>query len=80
MPQCAKCGNSNSFGSSLIPPVAPTANGLVSGLVANFDEDGYITEMESAGADIDTAQDAWESPREYFDVCYKCGGNQINWS
>jgi hypothetical protein len=68
-----------SFGSTLIPPAALTANGMVSGLVANFDDEGYITEMESTGADLDTAQEAWESPREYFDICYKCGANEIRW-
>ena len=79
MPKCANCGNLMSFGSSLVPPVAPTANGPVSGLVANFDLDGFITEMESMGADLDTAQQAWEKPIEYFDVCYECGGTQIDW-
>lgn len=79
MPRCARCGNTLSFGSSLIPPAAPTANGLVSGLIANFDKDGYITEMEGAGTDIDTAQEAWERPGEYFDMCAECGSEEINW-
>lgn len=80
MPRCAECGNTLSFGSSDVPPVAPTANGPVSGLVANFDEEGYITEMESVGADLDTAQEAWERPTRYFDTCYVCGSNQIIWN
>lgn len=80
MPRCTRCGNTLSFGSTLIPPVAPTANGLVSGLIANFDEEGYISEMESAGADIDTAQEAWESPKEYFDICSECGSEEIEWA
>ena len=79
MPRCAVCGNTLSFGSSDVPPAAPTANGPISGLVANFDEEGYITEMESVGADLDTAQEAWEKPSEYSDVCYECGSNQIVW-
>ena len=80
MPKCMECGNDLSFGSTLIPPVAPTANGPVSGLIADFDSDGYITEMESINGDIDAAQDAWESPKEYFDICYVCGSSRINWS
>jgi len=80
MPRCARCGNTVSFGSSLVPSVAPAANGPVSGLVANFDDDGYISEMESMGADLDTAQEAWESPREYFNLCYECGGSEIDWT
>ena len=79
MPRCARCGNSFSFGSSQIPPVAPTANGPVSGLIANFDDEGYITEMESIGADLDCAQEAWERPDEYFNVCYECGSNDVIW-
>ncbi len=79
MPRCARCGNTLSFGSTYVPPVAPTANGPVSGLVADFDRDGYITEMESLGADLDTAQEAWESPEEYFNICYQCGSEQVIW-
>ncbi len=80
MPHCTRCGNAFSFGSSMIPPAALTANGPISGLVANFDRDGYITEMESTGADIDTAQEAWEKPNEFFDLCYECGSSRIDWS
>ncbi len=79
MPKCRNCGNEVSFGSSRIPPVAPTANGPISGLVANFDCGGSIVEMNSIGADIDTAQEAWEEPQEYFDVCFTCGSKDIVW-
>ncbi len=79
MPRCAKCGNTFSFGSSTVPPVAPTANGPVSGLIANFNEEGLITEMESLGADLETAQQAWECPAEFFNICYKCGHDEIIW-
>lgn len=79
MPKCLECGNEESFGSLRIPPVAPTANGPISGLVADFDAEGYITEMESLNGDIDIAQEAWEKPAEYFDVCYVCGSKRISW-
>lgn len=79
MPRCTRCGNDLSFGSQSVPPAAPTANGPVSGLIANFDEEGYITEIESLGADMNTTQDAWENPREYFDVCFECGSKDIIW-
>jgi len=64
----------------MVPPVAPAANGPVSGLIANFDEQGYITEMESMGADLDTAQKAWERPVDFFNICYECGSNNIIWT
>ncbi|PKM81349.1 MAG: hypothetical protein CVU89_10075 [Firmicutes bacterium HGW-Firmicutes-14] len=79
MPKCARCGNTFSFGCSRVPPVAPEANGPVSGLIANFDDKGHITEMESIGADLDTAQEAWERPVDYFDTCYECGSDNIVW-
>lgn len=79
MPRCARCGNTLSFGSSYVPPTAPTANGPVSGLVANFDQDGYITEMESMTSDLEAVQEAWERPTDYFNVCYECGSEEIEW-
>lgn len=79
MPQCLDCGNEHSFGSTLIPPVAPTANGPISGILAEFDDNGYITEMTSVNGDIDIAQEAWENPKNYFNICYLCGGNNIAW-
>jgi exonuclease VII small subunit len=48
-------------------------------LIANFDDKGHITEMESIGADLDTAQEAWERPVDYFDTCYECGSDNIVW-
>lgn len=79
MPRCLNCGNELSFVSSRIEPVASTANGPASGIIADFDTEGYITEMESLNGDMDAAQEAWESPREYFDTCYECGSEQIVW-
>lgn len=79
MPRCARCGNTQTFGSSYVPPAAPTANGPVSGLIADFDKDGYISEMESLTSDLDSVQEAWERPVEYFNVCYECGSNEIYW-
>lgn len=79
MPRCAKCGNTLSFGSSQVPPASLTANGPVSGLVADFDKAGYITEMESLTSDLDVVQEAWERPEEYFNICYNCGSEDIYW-
>ena len=79
MPRCAVCGNNLSFGSSAVPPAAPTANGPLSGLIADFNSQGYITEMDSLGAAMDIAQEAWENPDEYFDICFHCGSKQIVW-
>ncbi|WP_418789965.1 hypothetical protein [Phosphitispora sp. TUW77] len=79
MPKCAKCGNSFSFGCSAIPSVTPAANGLVSGLIGNFDQQGHITEMDSLINNLDQVQEAWEFPEEFFDTCYECGSNEIIW-
>lgn len=79
MPRCAVCGNKLSFGSSVVPPPAPTANGPLSGLIADFNSQGCITEMDSLGADMDIAQEAWENPDEFFDICFHCGSNEIVW-
>jgi len=70
VPKCLKCGNELSFGTSKIPPVAPTANGPVSGLVADFSNQNSIVRMESMGATIDEAQEAWEEPNSYFYTFY----------
>lgn len=80
MPKCLSCGNTVSFGSTAVSPAAPTANGPFSGLVANFDEKGYITDMESMGADLEAIQEAWEDPAEYFNICYLCGSEEIDWN
>jgi hypothetical protein len=79
MPKCLECGNSKSFGSSYFPPEAPTANGPISSLIVNFDEEGYVDEMESFGANIDEAQEAWENPDHYFNTCYFCGSTNVEW-
>jgi len=79
VPKCVRCGNTFSFGSSGVPPAAPAANGPVSGLIANFDEQGYITEMDSMANNLDLVQEAWEMPKEFFDTCYECGSNEIIW-
>lgn len=79
MPKCLDCGNEESFGSKEIPGVAPTANGPITGLVANFDREGYISQIESMNGDIDLAQEAWERPQDFFDICYVCGSDRIIW-
>lgn len=79
MPICKECKNTQSFGSSYFPPETPTANGPISGLMADFNGDGEITEMSTLGPTIDEAQEAWEEPRKYFDTCYICGSEKIEW-
>ena len=79
MPKCASCGNKLSFGSSYVPPSSPTANGPVSGLIADFDDDGLITEMESLTGDLKSVQEAWDNPSRFFNICYECGSNDIVW-
>lgn len=79
MPRCLSCGNTTSFGSSQFPPAAPTANGPISSLMADFNDDNSINQMSTLGPSIDEAQEAWEAPRSYFDTCYVCGSQKIGW-
>ncbi|MDA8235567.1 MAG: hypothetical protein M0Z31_12355 [Clostridia bacterium] len=79
MPRCMICGNTESFGSSKLEPVAPTANSIPTALLANFDNEGYIDNMENMGAQLDEAQEAWEEPEVYFDFCAFCGAKEIQW-
>ncbi len=79
MPYCRACGNNRSFVASSIPPVAPTANGLASGLLATFEPQGGLATVTRLGADKGTAQAARANPREYFDTCLACGSQDIAW-
>lgn len=78
MPQCLRCGNKYSFGSSMLPYTAPWVNGPRSALVANFSNEG-ISNMENYGTNYDDAQNAWEHPEKYFDICNHCGSTNILW-
>jgi hypothetical protein len=79
MPHCKVCGNTRLFGTSKVPPAAPTANGPVSGLAADFDQTGHITSITRLGADKSTVRAATAQPRDYFDVCLQCGSQDIEW-
>lgn len=79
MPVCKQCGNSRLFGSSKVPPAAPTANGPVSGLLGNFEPGGELATVSRVGADKKTARQAGVNPQEYFDICLRCGSQQIDW-
>lgn len=79
MPTCRTCGNRRSFVASGVSPVAPTANGLPSGLMATFNPDGELATVTRQGADKRTAQAARENPREYFDMCLTCGSRDVAW-
>ncbi|MDR3592561.1 MAG: hypothetical protein P4N41_23130 [Negativicutes bacterium] len=79
MPRCKICGNSRLFGTSRVAPVAPTANGPISGLNADFDPAGNITSITRLGADKSAVRAATAQPREYFDVCLSCGSQDIEW-
>ncbi|MHB8172592.1 MAG: hypothetical protein ACYDG6_13805 [Thermincolia bacterium] len=79
MPKCLTCGNVESFGSSRLEPLAPTANPIPTALLANFDEHGYIDTLENMGTGLEKAQEAWENPEVYFDFCTVCGSKEIQW-
>lgn len=79
MPRCNNCGNTVNFSSSLIPAPVPEACGPATGLYANFDLEGSIDTMEATGADLDTAQLAYENPRRYFDTYGLCGSRDLVW-
>lgn len=80
MPRCTVCGNMKSFGSSRVDPIAPYANGLISGMVGVFSSDEEILNINSLGANKTIINEAAEQPRAYFDLCLNCGSQQIKWS
>jgi len=79
MPYCRKCGNRRLFAASSVSPAAPTANGPVSGLYADFAADGSLATITRMGAEKSTAKAAGANPAEYFDTCLVCGGQDIEW-
>jgi hypothetical protein len=79
MPRCKTCGNTRLFGASKVPPAAPTANGPISGMSADFDQAGNITSVTRLGAEKAAVRAATVQPRDYFDVCLKCGSQDIEW-
>ncbi|MDR3560046.1 MAG: hypothetical protein P4N59_01205 [Negativicutes bacterium] len=79
MPYCKICHNARLFGSSKVPPAAPSANGPLSGLNADFDLAGKMTSVTRLGADKAAVRAATANPRDYFDVCLKCGSSEIEW-
>lgn len=78
MPYCRHCGNSRRFGSSRVPSPAPYANGPLSGLMADYDG-STLTGLTRLGADRAAQREAQRSPETYFDLCYQCGGTDIEW-
>ncbi|QJW44478.1 hypothetical protein HA075_01030 [bacterium BFN5] len=80
MPTCKNCGNSYSFGSSAVPPSAPTANGLVSGIVGQFNHQSEVVSINSMGATKASIRQAVDNPQQYFDTCIRCGSQDINWN
>jgi hypothetical protein len=79
MPYCKKCHNNRFFGSSKVPPAAPSANGPLSGLFADFNGQGEIASVTRMGADKKTAMAATADPQDYFDVCLRCGSQDVEW-
>lgn len=79
MPYCRACGNRRFFAASSVPPVAPTANGPVSGLLGDFAASGGLATITRLGADKATAMAAGDQPAEYFDTCMACGSQEVEW-
>lgn len=79
MPYCIACGNESSLASSKFPPSTDTANAPPYGLLGNFNEAGALVTMECQGASLDDAQEAFEQPQQYFDICPVCGSQEIRW-
>ncbi|HMM22502.1 MAG TPA: hypothetical protein PKA10_17405 [Selenomonadales bacterium] len=79
MPVCRNCGNNRLFGSSLISPAAPTANGPMTGIMADFQPGGELGTITQMTTDRKEASRAAARPREYFDTCLKCGSQDVDW-
>lgn len=79
MPHCESCGNSKTLASTLTAREAPTANPPPYGLLADFSPDGGIITMQCQGSSLDEAQEAYEDPPSFFNICPVCGSGSINW-
>jgi hypothetical protein len=80
MPLCKNCGNTHGFGSSKVESAAQFANGPVSGIMGDFDGNDNILQITSMGAAKSTVAAASHNPRDYFDVCLRCGSQDISWT
>ncbi|MEG6586332.1 hypothetical protein [Dendrosporobacter sp. 1207_IL3150] len=80
MPKCKVCGNTYSFGSSEVPPSAPTANGPVSGMIAQFNNQNDVVSVSSLGASKASITKAVDDPKQFFDTCIHCGSQDIDWN
>lgn len=78
MPRCKHCGNQHFFASSQVPPVSWAANGAISGIIGDFNEDQLLC-INSMGADKAIIRSATKAPQDYFDLCPQCGGQEIEW-
>jgi hypothetical protein len=47
--------------------------------MADFNDQGDIIEVTRMGAEKSVAKEATRHPREFFDVCSKCGSGQVEW-
>jgi len=79
MPVCRSCGNRRMFGASRISPAAPTANGPMTGIIADFESNGELGTLTRMNTDRKEAARAAANPSEYFDTCLKCGSQDIDW-
>lgn len=79
MPRCKVCGNNRSFGSSMVSPVSPSANGLITGMIGDFNGGDNIVSINSLGADKKTINAATGQPQSYFDTCLACGSQEVEW-
>lgn len=79
MPHCCNCGNSKTMASNKFSTLEATANPPPFGIIANFNQDGTIRDLECQGAGLDDAQEAFERPDIYFNVCPLCGSKDIKW-
>jgi hypothetical protein len=79
MPKCQVCGNCKSFGASKIPPSAKFANGPVSDMVGQFDQQKELIHIISSGVDKAIITAASRHPQEFFDLCVHCGHESVVW-
>ena len=79
MPRCKLCGNTHSFGSSKIEPAAQYANGPLSGIMGDFNDQNEIIQLSSLGVAKAAIAAASDRPQDYFDLCLQCGSQEIEW-
>jgi hypothetical protein len=79
MPKCQICGNVKCFGASKLPPSAKCANGPISDMLGQFNQQKELMHIVSSGVDKAIINAATRQPQDFFDLCVYCGHESVVW-